>query len=269
MSATTEATVELTAGSLGAAPQTAAETSRATALGMVYSVLCYFSFLASFGYFVFYLNDLFVPVGVNSGEPTGLFASLAINTALILGWAIQHSWMARDSFKRAWTRVVPKHAERATYVLSSSIALTLVMALWAPTSGQVWLIESSIAQWALWGTQIVGWTALLIASFEIDHFELFGLKQPFYAMRGKPMPEKDFQQRFIYRVVRHPIQTGILCGLWLTPSMTVTQLTLAVLMTLYIFVGLYFEERALIRRFGARYEEYRRRVPQLIPFTKW
>lgn len=236
--------------------------------GFAYALLCYTAFQASFAYFILFLNGVLVPKGVDDGVVRTLPVALALNLGLIILWGLQHSVMARKGFKERWTRVIPAHTERATFCLASSVALMVVMLGWTPVAGIAWEIESAVARSVVIGVQAAGWILLVAASYEIDHFETFGLKQPFYAMKGKVVPEPEFQTKRIYRFVRHPIQTGIFVGMWAAPTMTASRLVFASLMTAYILVGLYFEERDLTRQFGKRYVRYQREVPRLIPWKR-
>jgi protein-S-isoprenylcysteine O-methyltransferase Ste14 len=235
---------------------------------MAYAALCYVAFLASFAYLVLFLNGVGVPKAVNDGVLRPWPLAVAIDVGLVLLWGLQHSVMARRSFKSWWTRWVPAHTERATYCLASAVALGISMAGWSPLPAVLWDPTSSGVRLALYAVQGLGLVTLLGATFEIDHFELFGLRQPWHALRGEPLPEHAFQARFIYRFVRHPIQTGVFFAMWSHPTMTVGHALFAGLMTAYILVGLYFEERDLVAHFGAQYAEYRKRVPKLIPFIK-
>jgi len=244
-----------------------ARAAKGSVLGMAYAVFCYLGFLGSFAYFVLFANDLWVPTSLN-GEPTHtLPVALAINLGLILMWGLQHSVMARKRFKDVWTRLIPASAERATYCLASALALTAVCVGWAPIEGDIWHLEggAAIVMWVVGG---LGWVILLAASFEIDHFELFGLKQGWFAWRGKDLPEHPLKQRFLYKWVRHPIQLGVFIGVWATPHLSWSHALFAGSMTAYIFIGLYFEERDLIRHYGEAYRAYQRRVPKLIPFPR-
>jgi protein-S-isoprenylcysteine O-methyltransferase Ste14 len=250
-------------------PTTSPQTRSASPLGVVYAIASYAAGMASLLYFGGFVHNLLVPKGVDDGTPRSFAAALAINVGLILLWGLQHSVMARQGFKDVWTRLIPAHTERATYVLFTGIALGIVMWGWSPMPGVVWHVESGAARIGIWGLCGAGWLLLLVASFEIDHFELFGLKQPVQALRGVTSQEAPFQRRFIYRVVRHPIQTGVLAAMWASPEMSVGHLVFALLMTAYVFVGLYFEERALLRRFGDTYRQYRREVAMLVPFTRY
>ena len=234
--------------------------------GFVYGLLCYTAFQATFVYFILFLNGVLVPKGIDDGVVRALPVALAFNLGLVILWGVQHSVMARKGFKERWTRVVPAHTERATFCFASSAALMVVMLGWTPTGGIVWELDSTVARSAVFALQAAGWIVLLAATHEIDHYELFGLKQPFYAMKGKALPNPEFQTKRIYRFVRHPIQTGVFVGMWAAPTMSASHFMFAGLMTVYILVGLYFEERDLVRQFGQRYLRYQREVPRLLPW---
>lgn len=239
---------------------------KGTVLGFVYALLAYAFSQAAFVYFVLFINGIVVPKGVDDGEVQPWPAALAVNVGLVLLWGLQHSVMARQAFKARWTRIVPPHTERATYCLGSGIALMIVMLAWVPIDGTVWSVGPTWARMLIVAAQAAAWLMLVAASFEIDHFDTFGLKQPFYAMKGKPPKEIDFQIKRIYRVIRHPIQSGIFIGMWAAPTMSSSRFMFAALMTAYILVGLYFEERDLVRQFGDRYRRYRQEVPKLLPW---
>lgn len=241
---------------------------KGTALGLAYAVCCYAVFLGVFLYFIAFLNNLLVPKGIDDGLALGAGLAAVIDIGVVVLWGLQHSVMARPRFKAVWTNVIPPHTERPTYVLASALALGIVMAAWTPIDGIVWHVDGT-GRYALWALQGLGWVLLLAATFEIDHFELFGLKQPWLALKGRQPSSRPLEARFLYRVVRHPIQTGVLVGMWATPNMTVSHGLFAGLMTLYIFVGLYFEERDLVRQFGEHYQQYRKDVAKLVPFTRY
>jgi protein-S-isoprenylcysteine O-methyltransferase Ste14 len=241
---------------------------RGTILGVLYAGACYLVFQGTFVYFILFVNGAWVPKGVQDGVLRPVPIALAIDLGLVLLWGLQHSVMARRSFKERWTRLVPPHVERATYGLASALALGVVMIGWSPIAGTVWVVESSFARGAILALQVGAWLLLVAASFEIDHYETFGLKQPLQAMRGRSGDPIDFQAKRIYRIVRHPIQTGIFVGIWAAPEMSWSRFVFASLMTVYIFVGLYFEERDLIREFGERYRRYQAEVPRLLPGRK-
>lgn len=233
-----------------------------------YAVLCYTAFQLSFVSLILFLNDIVLPTTVSLGVQRPLGVALAVNVGLITFFAIQHSVMARGSFKRALFKVMPPIMERSTYVLASSICLAMIVFLWSPLEGAIWKVENQTAAVGIYAIQALGWAVLLASSFSIDHFDLFGLRQGWTALHGKDMPKPQFRTPFLYRIVRHPLQLGLFIGIWATPNMTVGHLTLALGFTFYIFVGLWFEERDLIRQFGDRYRVYRQQVPQLFPLPR-
>ena len=205
------------------------------------------------------------------GTP-GFGAGLTLDVLLLVVFALQHSVMARPSFKERWTRLIPAAAECATYVLATGLALAPMLALWQPMPNVVWSIEAPVLRWCVLGMALVGWAYLFAASFAINHFELFGLQQVYQTLRGHPPTEREapFQERWMYRFDRHPIMTGILIGLWVTPTMTLDHLLFAAGSTLHVWIGVFFEERSLRRQWGRRYEEYRERVGTIVPtFASW
>lgn len=238
--------------------------SRATVF--VYGVLCYLVFLATFFYAIGFVGDLYVPKSIDSGAQGSPAAALSVDTALLGLFAVQHSLMARPWFKRAWTRLVPEPAERSTYVLLSSLALLLLFWQWRPVGGVVWSVESPSGRWAVYTLYFSGWLLLLASTFMLDHFDLFGLRQVWRNLLGRPNVEAEFRTPALYRHVRHPIYLSWLCIFWATPRMTAAHLVFALATTAYIFVAIRFEERDLIRRHGDSYRAYRARVPMIFPF---
>ena len=211
-----------------------------------------------------------LPFGVVPLGTLGFGAGLALDVLLLVAFALQHSVMARPSFKERWTRLIPAAAERSTYVLATGIVLAPMLALWQPMPNVVWSIEAPLLQWCVLGVALAGWAYLFAASFAINHFELFGLQQVYQTLRGRSLTEAPFQERWMYRFDRHPIMTGVLIGLWVTPTMTLDHLLFAAGSTLYVWVGVFFEERSLQRQWGIRYEEYRDRVGTIVPtFASW
>jgi protein-S-isoprenylcysteine O-methyltransferase Ste14 len=235
---------------------------------VLYGLAAYTLFNLSFVYLLGFLQGFGVPKGVNDGAVVGELQALGINLSLILLFGFFHSLMARDSFKHWWTRIVSKDAERPTYVLQSAVFLLIAMIHWQPMPQVIWHFEG-IGEIAVLALFLVGVITLLISTFLIDHFELFGLKQVWYASREKNLPDDDFVQPWLYRIVRHPMQLGMVILLFSTPLMTVGHLVFATAMTVYILIGLFFEERALLRRFGERYALYQRQVPMLVPGLKF
>ena len=224
-----------------------------------YGVLAYVAFNASFLYFAAYLLGFVGPTG---DVPFG--QALATNLGLVFLFGLTHSGMARDGFKSWLTKYLPVEAERSTFVMQSSIFLALAVWGWQPMSGVVWAFDGVVAI-AFYAAFAVGLGTLLLSTFLIDHFELFGLRQIWSHLTNKDMPEPTFKTPLLYRVVRHPMQLGVVIVLFATPEMTVDHLVMALSMTAYVMVGLYFEERSLKRMFGQQYLDYAARVPMLFP----
>jgi protein-S-isoprenylcysteine O-methyltransferase Ste14 len=195
----------------------------------------------------------------------GMYAGLALDLVLLVAFAIQHSVMARPGFKARWTRIIPAAAERSTYVLATGLVLAPLLALWQPMPAIVWSVEAPVLRWSVLGVALAGWAYLFAASFAINHFELFGLQQVCQTLRGRPLSGAPFRERWMYRFDRHPIMTGILIGIWATPTMTLDHLLFAAGTTVYVWIGVFFEERALQRQWGRLYEQYRERVGTIVP----
>lgn len=199
-------------------------------------------------------------------EPTkSIGLALVINMSLVALFGIQHSVMARPGFKRIITRVIPKSLERSCYCVATAVVIGLLCYFWQPLPGTVWHFESHVARIALTTLQVLGWCLVVSASFMINHFELFGLKQTFDRLINRPEPKPEFVAKYMYRFVRHPLQLGVLIGIWSTPDMSVSHLFLSAAMTTYITIGLYFEERDLVATLGEDYLAYRRSTPMILP----
>jgi protein-S-isoprenylcysteine O-methyltransferase Ste14 len=192
-------------------------------------------------------------------------AALFVDLILLVGFAWQHSAMARPGFKAKWTRITPPAAERSMYVLASGIALFLVLAFWQPMPSVVWYVETPLLRWLIYAAALGGWAYLLAASFAINHFELLGLQQVYQNWRGREITTPPFEERWMYRFDRHPIMTGALFGMWATPTMRVDHLLLATGFTAYIVIGVFFEERSLLRQWGVQYADYCSRVGSIVP----
>lgn len=231
----------------------------------LYSALCYAIFLATFLYAIGFVTQLVVPKSIDSGAVRELLPSLLVDLALLGVFALQHSIMARPAFKRVWTRIVPADAERSTFVLAASLALILLFWQWRPLPQPVWSIETPWSALLLTGLGWAGWAMVLVSTFLISHFHLFGLAQGFARLMGRRLPEVVFQTPGLYRWLRHPIYAGFIIAFWATPHMSLGSLLFATATTAYIFVGIALEERDLVAQFGERYRQYRRQVGMLIP----
>ena len=230
----------------------------------LYGVFCYLVFFATFLYGIGFIGNLRVPKSIDSGPQIPLVEALAINLALLAVFALQHSVMARPWFKNAWTKFVPKVVERSTYVLFSSLALLLLFWKWEPMGGVVWSVNSLYGYFAIQVLYCLGWLTVLVTTFLINHFDLFGLRQVWLHLLGKPYTALEFRTPGPYKLVRHPLYVGWLMVFWSAPVMTVAHLVFAVMTTAYILVAIQFEERDLVRAHG-EYAEYRKRVPMIIP----
>jgi protein-S-isoprenylcysteine O-methyltransferase Ste14 len=232
---------------------------------LVYGAVCYLVFFASFLYAIAFLGDFGVPKSIDSGRLGPVWQAVAIDAALLGLFAVQHSLMARQWFKKRWTQLVPAAAERSTYVLLSSVALAVLFWRWEPIGGIVWQVESSLGQVAIYYVYAAGWVLLLIATFLINHFDLFGLRQVYLNFRQRPYTGLKFRTPGLYRVVRHPIYFSWLCIFWATPRMTMAHLFFAVATTAYILMAIPWEERDLMQFYGETYRRYRDQVPGIIP----
>ncbi|MBN9523988.1 isoprenylcysteine carboxylmethyltransferase family protein [bacterium] len=232
-------------------------------LVLVYGVAGYVLFLVTFLYAVGFIGDFLTPTRLDGPREGDLAGAVATNLALLALFAVQHSGMARPAFKRWLTRFIPPAAERATYVVLSSAALLLLFALWRPLGGVVWEV-TGVARAAVYVVFATGWVVVLVTTFLIDHFDLFGLRQVILYARGRPYPAARFVTPGPYRVVRHPLYVGWLMVFWAAPTMTAAHLLFAAVTTAYILVAIRWEERDLCTALP-EYEAYRRRVPMLIP----
>jgi len=236
---------------------------------LLYGIVSYAVGLGGLTYFFLFMGGWdFLPLHIDSGSPGPPGVALLVNTGLVVLFGLQHTVMARRGFKNVWTKVVPQAAERSTYVLFSGLLMLLICVWWQPLDGTLWHVDQQIAGIALLVIQLLGWALAVAATFVINHFELFGLQQVYFHFIHKSEPSITFTERFVYRVVRHPLQLGLLIGMWSTPTMTMTHLMLSVAMTIYIFIALHYEEEDLVAALGQDYEDYRKRVRMILPIPK-
>jgi methanethiol S-methyltransferase len=231
-----------------------------------YVVIAYAIFFVTFAYAAGFVTNLVVPKTVDSGTPGPLADALMVNILLLSLFAIQHSGMARKAFKSWITRFLPQSMERSTYVLAASLTLILMFWQWRPIPDVVWRVPHPELAVAVQVLSLLGIVIVLVATFLINHFELFGLHQVFNNLMGRKMPEVRFKTPGLYKQVRHPIYLGFIIAFWAAPVMTVGHLLFAVVTTAYIMVGIFLEERDLIAQFGDDYRRYRQRVSMLVPF---
>jgi len=230
-----------------------------------YGVVAYAIFFVTFLYAAGFVGNLVVPKSMDSAREAPFWWALVVDTLLLGVFALQHSVMARPAFKAWWTRIVPEPMERSTYVLFSSLALILLFWQWQPIGGVVWDVQDPVGRGILYGLFASGWLLVLITTFLINHFDLFGLRQVWLYLRDKPYTSLRFVTPGPYRMVRHPLYVGWLLAFWATPTMTATHLVFAIATTAYILIAIQFEERDLIQAHGGDYAAYRKHVPMLLP----
>ena len=236
---------------------------------LLYGILAYVVFLIAFLYAIGFVGNIIVPKTIDSGVEPTLLKAILTNVILLSVFALQHSIMARPAFKKWFTTIISPAMERSTYILLSSLALLLIYWQWQPITTIVWKIENEIVSLVITGIFFLGWLIVLLSTFMINHFELFGLAQIFDNLKNKQTANPKFQTNYLYKIVRHPIMLGFIIAFWATPTMTVGHLLFALVTTIYIFIAVkYLEEKDLRKFIGEKYETYQKEVPMIIPFTK-
>lgn len=235
---------------------------------LAYGSLVYLLFLGTFTYAALWVERVLVPTNLNTGVQGSVQTALLVNVGLLCTFAVQHNIMARSWFKRRWTRIVPPAAERSTFVLATSLLLCAMFVLWRPIETVVWELDGPVAL-ALTGLSWAGFGLVLLATFLIDHFELFGLKQVVQHFRGVEPKPAEFQERSLYRYTRHPLYLGFFLAFWSTPTMTLGHLLFAGVVTTWVLLTVRFlEERDLVAEHGQAYRDYQQRVPMILPRPK-
>ena len=238
-------------------------------LTIIYSIISYLIGVGALVGLILFIGDLFIPWTINKASPFSFglsgFGALIANIALILAWGLQHSIMADPAFKKRWTKLVPPVIERSTYLLFVAVMTGVMIALWSPMPTVLWDFSDGPLGAILLTGYFSGWIIVLISTFLINHFHLFGLQQAFSAIKQTQSKEESFVTPFLYKLVRHPMMTGVLIALWCAPTLTVGRLVINVAMTVYIVLGVMHEEKALVADLGDEYEAYRKKKPMLIP----
>jgi len=232
----------------------------------IYGVAVYVVFLLTFLYSMGFVGNVLVPKSIDSGVQSHAGVAVVINLALLSIFALQHSIMARPAFKRVWTKIIPKPAERSTYILMTSVALILLFLFWQPLPAKVWDASNTLAGTVLTVLFWAGWFVVLVSTFMIDHFDLLGLKQIYANLRKRQENQRNFVKIGFYRLVRHPIMTGFMIAFWAAPTMTAGHFLFTLVTTGYIVIAvLYLEEKDLIAEIGDEYLAYQREVPAFVP----
>jgi protein-S-isoprenylcysteine O-methyltransferase Ste14 len=242
------------------------ETTMGRLLGLLYGIAAYLLFFAAFLYAIGFVAGVAVPKTIDTGRQMSLVTAVVVDLLLMSLFAIQHSVMARPAFKRWWTKIVSSAVERSTYVLAATLALMLLMWQWQPIPDVIWQVGNPAAATVLIVLEALGWAMVLLSTFLINHFELFGLHQVANNLTGTPMPAPVFRTPLFYKLVRHPIYLGFIIAFWAAPVMTAGHMLFAAVTTAYIFVGIALEEHDLIALFGDEYRRYRERVSMIVPF---
>ncbi|MDH5326244.1 MAG: DUF1295 domain-containing protein [Gammaproteobacteria bacterium] len=233
-------------------------------LTLLYGVFAYLAFLLVFTYAILFIGNLWVTPSLDTVAQTDTIHALLVDLGLLGAFALQHSIMARPGFKRLWTKIVPEPMERSTYVLASTVLLAAIVYFWEPLGGAIWHVTHPVAVTAIYAAFTMGWAILFAATIQINHFDLFGLRQVWLNFRNQPYTQVKFKTPFLYRHMRHPLYVGMMIGMWATPTMTIAHLVFAIMCTAYIFIGVRLEENDL-KKVLPEYEQYKKDVPMFLP----
>lgn len=233
-----------------------------------YGAITYSIFLGVFLYALGFVGGFIVPKSIDSAETSGFALAVTVNLGLLALFALQHSVMARPTFKRWWTTIVPPVIERSTYVLATNLCLIVLFILWQPITTPLWDVQSTLGRAACWTLFAFGWGLVLVTTFLINHFDLFGLRQVWLRLRGREYAPVGFVQPAVYKLVRHPLYVGWMIAFWATPTMSLGHFLFAAVMTLYMLTAIQLEERNLVQEHGEAYRAYRRRTPMLLPIPR-
>ncbi|MDH5396204.1 MAG: NnrU family protein [Gammaproteobacteria bacterium] len=233
-------------------------------LMLSYGVIAYSLFFAVFNYAILFIGNILVSPSLDTLGPVNLAQALFVDVGLLAVFALQHSIMARPAFKKVWTKIIPQAAERSTYVLTSTLILAAIVYFWQPLGGVIWEITDPLMLTVTYGLFTIGWAILFLATFQLNHFDLFGLRQVWLYFRGKSYTVLPFKTPWLYRHMRHPLYVGMMIGLWAAPTMTIAHLVFALLCTGYIFIGVILEEKDLVKTLP-EYKAYQQEVPMFMP----
>ena len=231
-------------------------------LVLLYGIVSYLVFFVVFLYFIGFVGDIYVPRTTSSEIRMNTLSAFLINCFLLLLWGVQHSIMARVKFKEAISKIIPPHIERSTYVLISSLTLAILIFFWQPMNGEIWNLQDSKIIWILFA---LGWALIFISTFLTDHFDLFGLRQSWLHFVKKSYTPVNFTEKLFYKWIRHPMMLGFLMVFWIVPHMSVGHLVFAIGMTVYIVIGIHFEEKGLANTLGIDYQAYQKRTKKILP----
>lgn len=234
----------------------------------LYGIICYFIFFATFLYSIGFVGNFVVPKSMDTGVEVSLGMALLINILLLGVFAVQHSVMARQGFKKKWAKIIPPAIERNTYVLLSSLALLLIFWQWRPMDGVILDISNTGLGSVLIGISLIGWTIVLVSTFWLNHFELLGLSQAYSNLTGRKIQSSKFKTPGFYKYVRHPIYLGFTVAFWAAPVMTTAHLLFAIGTLGHTLVGILFEEKDLVTMYGDEYKKYITKVSMLVPLPR-